>query len=83
MASRRRHDAVSVAEHLWSRVTAQPPTAAQVKLLDAALVLLATWRTSSWIGVDGLIGGYLQRRHDFSSTEPVVVRSVKGHAVAA
>ena len=40
-ASRRRDDAVSVAEHLWSRVTARPPAAAQVKLLDAALVLLA------------------------------------------
>src|SRR5262249_61818926 len=39
--SRRRQDAVSVAEHLWSRVTAQPPAAAQLKLLDAALVLLA------------------------------------------
>ncbi|MHB1087200.1 MAG: DoxX family protein [Acidimicrobiales bacterium] len=27
-----------------------------------ALVLLATWRTSSWIGVDGIISGYRQRR---------------------
>jgi len=27
-----------------------------------AVVLLATWRTSSWIGVDGLISGYRQRR---------------------
>ncbi|HQT99241.1 MAG TPA: DoxX family protein [Acidimicrobiales bacterium] len=27
-----------------------------------ALVLLATWRTSSWIGIDGLISGYRQRR---------------------
>lgn len=27
-----------------------------------ALVILATWRTSSWIGVDGLISGYRQRR---------------------
>ena len=27
-----------------------------------AIVLLAMWRTSSWIGVDGLIVGYRQRR---------------------
>jgi thiosulfate dehydrogenase [quinone] large subunit len=26
-----------------------------------AIVILATWRTSSWIGVDGLISGYRQR----------------------
>jgi thiosulfate dehydrogenase [quinone] large subunit len=28
-----------------------------------AIVILATWRTSSWIGVDGLISGYRQRHH--------------------
>lgn len=27
-----------------------------------ALVLLATWRTSSWLGVDGPIAGYRHRR---------------------
>jgi thiosulfate dehydrogenase (quinone) large subunit len=27
-----------------------------------AIVILATWRTSRWIGVDGLISGYRQRR---------------------
>jgi thiosulfate dehydrogenase (quinone) large subunit len=27
-----------------------------------AIVILATWRTSRWIGVDGLISGYCQRR---------------------
>ena len=27
-----------------------------------AIVILATWRTSSWIGVDGVISGYRQRR---------------------
>lgn len=27
-----------------------------------ALVILATWRTSSWIGLDGLISGFRQRR---------------------
>jgi thiosulfate dehydrogenase (quinone) large subunit len=26
-----------------------------------AIVILATWRTSSWIGVDGLLAGYRQR----------------------
>jgi hypothetical protein len=29
-----------------------------------ALVPLATWRTSSWLGAEGLISGHLQRRHD-------------------
>ena len=29
-----------------------------------SIVILATWRTSSWLGVDGLVMGYLQRRHD-------------------
>jgi thiosulfate dehydrogenase [quinone] large subunit len=47
-----------------------------------AIVLLATWRTSSWIGVDGLIGGYRQRHHDRSSPE-AVVSSLKVHAKAA
>ena len=28
-----------------------------------SVVILATWRTSSWLGVDGLVMGYLQRRH--------------------
>lgn len=28
-----------------------------------AVVLLAAWRTASWLGADGLIAGYLQRRH--------------------
>ncbi len=27
-----------------------------------AIVILATWRTSSWLGVDGFVGGYIQRR---------------------
>jgi thiosulfate dehydrogenase [quinone] large subunit len=29
-----------------------------------AIVILTTWRTSSWLGVDGLIGGYRQRHQD-------------------
>jgi hypothetical protein len=32
-----------------------------------AIVILATWRTSRWIGVDGLISGYRQR-HQANST---------------
>jgi thiosulfate dehydrogenase [quinone] large subunit len=28
-----------------------------------AIIVLATWRTSTWIGVDGLIAGWRQRRH--------------------
>jgi len=34
-----------------------------------AIVILAMWRTSSWIGVDGLISGYRQRH-----VEPKLVR---------
>jgi thiosulfate dehydrogenase [quinone] large subunit len=33
-----------------------------------AIVILATWRTSRWIGVDGLISGYRQRHQGASST---------------
>src|ERR1700733_4580795 len=28
-----------------------------------AIIVLATWRTSTWIGVDGLIAGWRQRRN--------------------
>jgi thiosulfate dehydrogenase [quinone] large subunit len=47
-----------------------------------AIVLLATWRTSGWIGADGLISGYRQRRHDRSDQE-AEVSSLKVHATAA
>jgi thiosulfate dehydrogenase (quinone) large subunit len=33
-----------------------------------AIVILATWRTSSWIGVDGVISGYRQRHQRAGST---------------
>jgi thiosulfate dehydrogenase (quinone) large subunit len=33
-----------------------------------AIVILATWRTSSWIGVDGVISGYRQRHQGAGST---------------
>jgi thiosulfate dehydrogenase (quinone) large subunit len=48
-----------------------------------AIVILATWRTSSWIGVDGLLAGYRQRhqgRHHASGEQQTVseiVESVK------
>jgi thiosulfate dehydrogenase [quinone] large subunit len=47
-----------------------------------AIVLLATWRTSGWIGIDGLISGYRQRKHDRSNTD-AVVSGLKVHATAA
>jgi hypothetical protein len=34
-----------------------------------AIVILSTWRTSSWIGIDGFISGYRQRH-----VEPKMVR---------
>ena len=39
-----------------------------------AIIVLATWRTSTWIGVDGLIAGYRQRRHPVApvATPPVI-----------
>jgi thiosulfate dehydrogenase [quinone] large subunit len=49
-----------------------------------AIVILATWRTSSWIGVDGLISGYRQRRRgalgDGSSS---VTKSILGTRIAS
>jgi len=39
-----------------------------------ALIVLATWRTSTWISVDGVISGFRQRRHHAVPVEvaPVV-----------
>jgi thiosulfate dehydrogenase (quinone) large subunit len=37
-----------------------------------AIVILATWRTSSLFGADGFIAGYRQRRHDRPSTGKVL-----------
>jgi thiosulfate dehydrogenase [quinone] large subunit len=34
-----------------------------------AIIVLATWRTSTWIGVDGLISGYRQRRRHAASVD--------------
>jgi thiosulfate dehydrogenase [quinone] large subunit len=36
-----------------------------------AIIVLATWRTSSWIGVDGLIAGWRERRRG-ATPAPVV-----------
>jgi len=47
-----------------------------------AIVILATWRTSRWIGVDGLIAGYRQRHQGENSTpaRSIVVRPAKDSA---
>jgi hypothetical protein len=37
-----------------------------------AIVILATWKTSSLFGVDGFIAGYRQRRHGSHSTGHVL-----------
>ena len=39
-----------------------------------AIIVLATWRTSSWIGVDGLIAGWRERRR---VTTPVAVERTR------
>jgi len=36
-----------------------------------AIIVLATWRTSSWIGVDGIIAGWKQRRRNAVPVAPV------------
>jgi thiosulfate dehydrogenase [quinone] large subunit len=38
-----------------------------------ALIVLATWRTSTWIGVDGLIAGFRQRRRNAVHVEAALV----------
>ena len=46
-----------------------------------AIVLLAMWKTSSWIGVDGLISGYRQRHSNAASSghvdDPDVAAALK------
>jgi thiosulfate dehydrogenase (quinone) large subunit len=41
-----------------------------------AIIVLATWRTSSWIGVDGLIAGWRQRRRGVTQAVEVPVAPV-------
>jgi thiosulfate dehydrogenase [quinone] large subunit len=47
-----------------------------------AIVILATWKTSSLFGVDGLIAGYRQRHANARHFAPVVGH-IRGHATAA
>jgi thiosulfate dehydrogenase [quinone] large subunit len=47
-----------------------------------AIVILATWKTSSWIGLDGVIAGYRQRHQDRRHAE-LGVTGIAGHAKAA
>ena len=42
-----------------------------------AIVILATWKTSSLFGVDGLIAGYRQRRHGGSHSTGHVLNAVE------
>lgn len=46
-----------------------------------AVIILATWRTSGWIGVDGLLGGYLQHRRELR--QPAGVAGLVEHSRAA
>lgn len=49
-----------------------------------AIVILATWRTSSWIGIDGLVAGYRQRHHSGKhSPRLATVTGTVGEAKAA
>jgi thiosulfate dehydrogenase (quinone) large subunit len=41
-----------------------------------AIVIIATWRTSSWIGIDGLISGYRQRRHSAVDAHGATVSTI-------
>jgi thiosulfate dehydrogenase [quinone] large subunit len=47
-----------------------------------AIVVLATWKTSSLFGVDGLIAGYRQRHGRIHNLAPVLSH-LRGHATAA
>lgn len=47
-----------------------------------AIVILATWKTSSLFGVDGVIAGYRQRHHGTGRVAPALSR-IRGHAAAA
>jgi thiosulfate dehydrogenase [quinone] large subunit len=47
-----------------------------------AVVIFATWRTSTWLGVDGIISGYRQR-HGTKLSDNLVVSHLRAHAKAA
>jgi uncharacterized membrane protein YphA (DoxX/SURF4 family) len=42
-----------------------------------AIVILAMWRTSSWIGVDGLVAGFRQRHNDRRTSGENVTRTLE------
>jgi thiosulfate dehydrogenase [quinone] large subunit len=46
-----------------------------------AIVILTMWRTSSWIGIDGLISGYRQHRHGRHYAAPATPIGVTGTGV--
>jgi thiosulfate dehydrogenase [quinone] large subunit len=48
-----------------------------------AIVILATWRTSSWLGVDGLIAGFRQRHHAAQLSSQGVTTETNESAKAA
>ncbi len=49
-----------------------------------AIIVLATWRTSSWIGVDGLIAGWRARRRGATpEVAPVVETEIPRELVSA
>jgi thiosulfate dehydrogenase (quinone) large subunit len=47
-----------------------------------ALIVLATWRTSTWISVDGIIAGFRQRRHNVVPVEVAPVATVTPELVS-
>jgi thiosulfate dehydrogenase [quinone] large subunit len=47
-----------------------------------AIVIIAMWRTSSWIGVDGVIAGYRQRRRNATPTSSSITPNVVGRTIS-
>jgi hypothetical protein len=47
-----------------------------------AIVVLTMWRTSSWIGIDGLIASYRQHRRGRHYAAPATQAGVTGTAPA-
>ena len=47
-----------------------------------ALIVLATWRTSTWIGLDGLLAGFRQRRRNAVPVEEAPVVTPKPELVS-
>jgi len=39
-----------------------------------AVVILATWRTSGWIGIDGVMHGYIQRHRSHPTPTPTTAQ---------